>query len=138
MTEASEAGVEARDGPEESSMNVPADLSKFQLRILAVLSDADDAPKGVAVRRRLRGYYGSEVNHGRIYPNLDDLVDAGLVSKSRKDERTNAYGITDAGRDALAADVAWLVERTDGFEAGAGTVRTGPETRPDDARTDES
>ncbi|ELZ20434.1 PadR family transcriptional regulator [Natrinema limicola JCM 13563] len=34
---------------------------------------------GLAIKRELEDYYGTEVNHGRLYPNLDELVDLGLV-----------------------------------------------------------
>jgi len=116
MTEATNAGTKARTDEDAPPHKKPADLSKFQLRILAVLAEAEDAPKGVTIKRRLRAYYDAEVNHGRLYPNLDELVANGFVTKGRKDQRTNAYDVTDAGRDALVSEVAWLVERTDGFE----------------------
>lgn len=116
MTETTNAGTKARTDGDAPPHKKPADLSKFQLRILAVLTDAEDAPKGVTIKRRLRAYYDAEVTHGQLYPNLDELVTDGFVTKSRKDQRTNAYEITDAGRDALDSEVAWLVERADGFE----------------------
>lgn len=112
------AGVEARTDDNAPPTKKPADLSKFQLRILAVLADAENAPKGVTVKRRLHSYYDAEVNHGRLYPNLDELVRAGLVTKGAKDQRTNAYGLTDAGSDALAAEVAWLTEHTGNLPEG--------------------
>ena len=111
MPDETYAGQKARTDADAPTNKKPAELSKFQLRILAVLNDAEDAPKGVEVKRRLREYYESEVNHGRLYPNLDTLVTDGFVSKGQKDSRTNAYEITDAGRDALASEVAWLAER---------------------------
>ena len=48
-------------------------------------------------------------------PNLNELVAAGFVSKGTKDKHTDAYDIIDAGRDALKNELAWLVERADGF-----------------------
>jgi len=44
-----------------------------------------------------------DVNHGRLYPNLDELVDDGLLEKGEQDARTNYYVLTDAGWDRLAA-----------------------------------
>lgn len=111
MSETNRAGDHARTGADAPTNKNPAELSKFQLRILAVLNDAEEAPKGVEVKRRLREYYESEVNHGRLYPNLDKLVSDDFVAKGHKDRRTNAYEITDAGRNALASEVAWLAER---------------------------
>jgi hypothetical protein len=43
----------------------------FQFRVLAVLNDADEAPKGVMVKTRLQAYYDDAVNHGRVYPNFN-------------------------------------------------------------------
>lgn len=85
------------------------DTTKFQLRILAIL--ADEARYGLAIKRELEGYYGNEVNHGRLYPNLDDLVEAGLAEKSELDRRTNEYSITDRGFQALVDELGWLADR---------------------------
>lgn len=41
------------------------------------------------------------VNHGQLYPTLDDLVGAGLVEKGQIDDRTNSYSLTEEGRDLL-------------------------------------
>ena len=87
-------------------------LTKFQTSILAVL--ADDARYGLAIKRELEDYSGQEVNHGRLYPNLDTLVQKGLVEKSELDKRTNEYAITPAGRAGIEADVDWIRERVNG------------------------
>ena len=54
-----------------------------------------------------QSYYDDEVNHGRLYPNLDDLVEMGLVEKSELDKRTNQYALTDEGYQALLDQFAW-------------------------------
>jgi DNA-binding MarR family transcriptional regulator len=84
----------------------PTDLSQFQLNILRALGRGDDY--GLGIKRALEDYYGKAVNHGRLYPNLDTLVEEGLVEKSQRDRRTNEYAITDAGEDLLADRVEWL------------------------------
>lgn len=71
------------------------DLTSFQYSILIEL--AEGSMYGLAVKRELDDYYGSEVNHGRLYPNLDDLVQMGLVEKSALDDRTNEYTLTQLG-----------------------------------------
>ena len=76
--------------------------------------DREPAPD----HHKLRDYYESDVNHGRLYSNLDELDEAGFIAKGRKDQRTNAYEITNAGREVLDSEVAWLVERTKSFEEG--------------------
>jgi DNA-binding PadR family transcriptional regulator len=82
------------------------DLTAFQQNILVIL--AREPMYGLAIKRNLQGYYGDEVNHGRLYPNLDDLVDAGLVEKSELDKRTNQYALTDAGYGAIIDRLSWV------------------------------
>ena len=90
-----------------------SDLSAFQRDVLWVLVDESNL-KGVDVKRRLEEYYGDHVNHAQLYPNLDDLVDEGLVEKAHADGRTNAYSLTEAGRRALSARRAWIGGEIDG------------------------
>ena len=86
-----------------------AGLTKFQLRTLAIV--ANKPRYGLAVKRELESYYGESVNHGRLYPNLDDLVDKGLVEKGQLDKRTNEYAATELGHSVLASEIAWLSAR---------------------------
>jgi Predicted transcriptional regulators len=85
------------------------DLTAFQQNILTIL--AEEPRYGLAVKRELEAYYGSEVNHGRLYPNLDDLVDEDLVEKSELDKRTNQYALTDAGHDVILGQIEWVLDR---------------------------
>ncbi|MXR20759.1 PadR family transcriptional regulator [Halobacterium bonnevillei] len=85
------------------------DLTAFQKNILTVL--AEEARYGLAIKRELEDYYGQEVNHGRLYPNLDDLVNKGLVEKSELDKRTNQYELTDDGFDAVLDDLEWTLSK---------------------------
>jgi DNA-binding PadR family transcriptional regulator len=85
------------------------ELTAFQQQILAIL--AEEARYGLAIKRELEDYYDSEVNHGRLYPNLDDLVGMGLVEKSELDKRTNEYALTEAGHDAIVNQLAWVFSR---------------------------
>ncbi|WP_178916112.1 PadR family transcriptional regulator [Natronomonas gomsonensis] len=97
---------------------VAPDLTAFQQNILTIL--AEEPRYGLAIKRELETYYGSEVNHGRLYPNLDDLVEMGLVEKSELDKRTNEYALTDEGLDAVFDQLAWTFSKvvTDGDRAG--------------------
>ena len=54
------------------------DLTGFQRDLLYVIAGRDD-PHGLAIKEELEEYYESEIHHGRLYPNLDALVDKGLV-----------------------------------------------------------
>ena len=78
------------------------ELTGFQ-RDLLVVAAGLSAPKGLEIKSEIEEYYESEINHGRLYPNLNTLVDNGFLEKSKKDERTNAYDLTDKGK-ALIRD----------------------------------
>jgi len=91
------------------SDGVERELTAFQRNILAIL--AEEARYGLAIKRELEEYYGSEVNHGRLYPNLDTLVDLGLVEKSELDKRTNQYALTEKGRTAVLSQLEWVFSR---------------------------
>lgn len=82
------------------------DLTGFQRDLLYVIAGLD-RPKGLAIKRELEEYYESEINHGRLYPNLDTLVEKGLVEKGTIDKRTNYYTVTGRGRRELEARREW-------------------------------
>jgi DNA-binding PadR family transcriptional regulator len=84
------------------------ELTAFQKNILTVL--AETPRYGLAIKRELEAYYDEEVNHGRLYPNLDDLVSAGFVEKSALDKRTNEYALTDQGVEAVRDDIRFSLE----------------------------
>jgi len=87
------------------STGIARELTAFQNNILVIL--AKEPMYGLAIKRELEAYYGTEVNHGRLYPNLDELVDLGLVEKSELDKRTNQYSLTDDGFEAVLDQVRW-------------------------------
>ena len=91
----------ANDGGGSTGLMV--DLTGFQRDVLTVISDFGN-PYGLKIKRELEADYG-EVNHGRLYPNLDQLAEAGLVEKAELDKRTNTYSLTDEGRRVLSADL---------------------------------
>jgi hypothetical protein len=75
-----------------SDVETARDLTAFQQNVLLVL--AEESRYGLAIKRELEDYYDEEVNHGRLYPNLDTLIERGLVEKSELDKRTNEYAVT--------------------------------------------
>jgi len=87
-----------------------ADLTAFQRDILIAIGahygEDGEYPYGLAIKRSLEDYRQNAVNHGRLYPNLDTLVDKGLVEKSEIDKRTNRYELTD---DAWVAIIDRLI-----------------------------
>jgi len=85
----------------------------------------EDRPYGLGIKRELEIMRDVEVNHGRLYPNLDDLVDAGLMSKGERDKRTNTYHVTEAGVDAFfeyVTEYAGLPVGRDGIAALPGVA----------------
>jgi len=82
-----------------------ADLTLFQQNMLLVLAQHEDfRDYGLAIKRDLEELYGQDINHGRLYPNLDDLVEKGLIVKGELDRRTNYYELSLAGRELLEED----------------------------------
>lgn len=92
-----------------------ANLSAFNRDVLWILSKEGEQ-KGVDIRLSLEDYYDSPVNHGQLYPNLDDLVDAGFVNKGKIDGRTNSYAPTEEGRRVLSSRHTWEAGDTDSPE----------------------
>ncbi|GAA0282048.1 PadR family transcriptional regulator [Halobacterium noricense] len=88
------------------------DLTGFQRDILYVIAGLDE-PHGLAVKDELEDYYEQDINHGRLYPNLDGLVDKGLVEKGELDKRTNVYTLTQRGRREIAARRDWESQYVD-------------------------
>jgi DNA-binding PadR family transcriptional regulator len=82
------------------------DLTGFQRDLLYVVAGLDE-PHGLAIKDDLEEYYESEVHHGRLYPNLDTLVEKGLVEKGQRDRRTNRYILTRRGRREIEARRKW-------------------------------
>ena len=83
------------------------DLTAFQRDLLYVSAGFDKPPSGQMVGSELEEYYESEINYGRLYPNLDELVEQGLVEKGQIDRRTNSYVLTEAGHDAIRERREW-------------------------------
>ncbi|WP_222913050.1 PadR family transcriptional regulator [Natrinema sp. SYSU A 869] len=82
------------------------DLTGFQRDLLYTIAGQDD-PHGLAIKDELEEYYEKEIHHGRLYPNLDEIVDKGLVEKGELDQRTNYYTVTARGRRELEARRGW-------------------------------
>ena len=117
-----DGGSRTLTGPGSSKDQRPASpnpnsLTLFQQNILYVLAESDGADYGLGVKRSLEDLYGEDINHGRLYPNLDQLVDMRLVEKSELDKRTNEYALTEIGREVISEDAqrrASIAEEIDG------------------------
>jgi DNA-binding PadR family transcriptional regulator len=83
-----------------------SELTGFQRDLMFVLSGLNQ-PSGQELKNRLEEPYDDEINHGRLYPNLDTLVDKGYVKKGSLDRRTNCYELTESGRELIQARRQW-------------------------------
>lgn len=92
------------------------ELTGFQRDLLYVIAGADH-PSGQTIRRDLEQYIDN-VNHGRLYPNLDQLVEYSLVKKGDQDRRTNFYELTERGEELLSRRRKWEDQFVDPPETG--------------------
>ena len=94
------------------------DLTAFQRDRLYVIAGLDNEtpPYGLAIKEELDKHYSGGINHGRLYPNLNDLVETDLVEKGSVDDRTNSYGLTERGHREIEARREWE-DRYVAFEA---------------------
>lgn len=81
------------------------ELTGFQRDLMYVIAGSD-RPSGQTVKEKISSDVG-EVNHGRLYPNLDTLVERGFVTKGQHDRRTNYYEISEKGLDAIQQRREW-------------------------------
>ena len=86
------------------------DLTAFQRDVLYCIA-TDEKPHGLGVKRTLESYREIDINHGRLYSNLDTLVEKGYVTKGRIDDRTNSYELTAEGEALLVERQEWEADR---------------------------
>lgn len=109
----SESDVIAKtDGGGSNSSPIPVpiqeftSLSGFQRDILYIIAGLE-TPKGLEIKEELEQIYTEEINHGRLYPNLDTLADGGFIDKISLDGRSNGYELSETGRAHLLARQQW-------------------------------
>ena len=81
------------------------ELTGFQRDLLYVIAGSD-RPSGQQIKESISEDVG-EVNHGRLYPNLDTLVERGFVDKGQHDRRTNFYQLSEEGKEAIVERRKW-------------------------------
>ncbi|MFC7157712.1 helix-turn-helix transcriptional regulator [Halomarina halobia] len=81
-----------------STYNLPTDLTAFQINLLCLIYRFGPVA-GVTLQNALEELYPEDINHGRLYPSLDRMVDSGLASKQTKesDKRRKEYDLTGRG-----------------------------------------
>jgi DNA-binding MarR family transcriptional regulator len=81
------------------------DNTNFQIQILLAIQNLTirgESTYGLAIKEQLEEVYrANEVHHGRLYPNLDQLEERGLIDKEQIDDRSNAYNLTPTGKGFL-------------------------------------
>lgn len=88
------------------------DLTGFQRDCMLAIA-ALDHPHGLGVLTYLEDELGcSSIPHGRIYPNLNELVTHGLVMKTAADGRTNSYWLTPRGEREVVHEAALWADNT--------------------------
>lgn len=87
-------------------------LTGFQRDLLYVIAGMD-RPSGQEILDQINGYVDQPVTHGRLYPNLDTLVELELVEKGQIDRRTNYYALTPRGQDELEQRQDWVRQYVD-------------------------
>jgi len=81
------------------------ELTGFQRDLLYVAAGLD-RPSGQQLKTELQEVL-DRITHGRLYPNLDTLVEQGYLTQGQIDRRTNYYEVTEHGREAIRERRQW-------------------------------
>lgn len=87
-------------------------LTGFQRDLLYVIAGMN-RPSGQEILDHINEYIDQPVTHGRLYPNLDALVEHDLVEKGELDRRTNYYALTPKGRRVIESRREWVQRYVD-------------------------
>jgi DNA-binding PadR family transcriptional regulator len=82
------------------------ELRGFQRDLLFVVGGLEE-PNGQELLEEMEASSSEDVQPGRLYKNLNGLVEQGLLEKDREDGRTNLYDLTDEGRRKLEDRHEW-------------------------------
>ncbi|WP_416841668.1 helix-turn-helix transcriptional regulator [Haloferax sp. DFSO52] len=82
------------------------ELTAIQRDLLFVVSGMRN-PSGKAIKSELEDSQGRALLAGRVYTNLNELVEKDLIAKGSKTGRTNEYSLTEDGRDAVRRRRRW-------------------------------
>ena len=85
------------------------ELTGFQRDLLFVVGGLA-AASGKEIKIELEESQNRKLLAGRVYSNLDTLVEEELVEKGEIDGRTNQYTITDKGREKIHDRYEWQTQ----------------------------
>lgn len=88
------------------------DLTAFQRDILVVVFKHKSSP-GPVIRDEIENFYEAELNPGRLYPSLNELVNKGLILKRDTDARENIYTVTSRGEREIEDYIKWVKKHTE-------------------------
>ncbi len=82
------------------------ELTGFQRDLLYVVAGLD-GENGLSIQEELEQYYSHDLNHGRLYPNLDTLVEEGYIEKTELDGRSYGFSLTEKGEMLIENRQQW-------------------------------
>lgn len=88
------------------------ELTRIQRDLLYVIAGHDE-PTVLTITRTLEDYYDTDVDQGRLYPNLDALSEDGLIETVEHGSRTPYYALTNRGRREIEARRDWESQHVD-------------------------
>ncbi len=89
------------------------DLTGFQRDLLQAIRHCTregTTPTGQEIKDHLETNYAEEINNGRLYQNLNELVERDLLEKGFVDGRTNTYRLSDRAMVLLDETVERLAD----------------------------
>lgn len=91
------------------NLEAPLELTGFQRDLLVVIARLDEQrPHGKEIKHELSDDYADEINSGRLYQNLRELISQELVVTRPIDGRTKAYYLSDRGHEWLEIYQEWV------------------------------
>jgi len=97
------------------------ELSDFQRDLLMTLARSEPT-HGSGLVEDLQSLRAESITQGRLYKNLDDLHDHGLIEKRirpTKDQRRNEYALTTEGRESIRQHAQRVAGAADAINGGA-------------------
>jgi DNA-binding PadR family transcriptional regulator len=110
--------VASQDAEQEPAGPIPLRTLTGVQRDLLWVAWGLNSPSGQEIKAEYQRHENAgDLTHSRLYPNLDTLVEEGLLNKSQRNRRTNEYDLTADGRDWLRRRQSWTESRGEGGDS---------------------